>query len=200
MKREDGKIHVYFIFWGPSRSGKTTALEFLYNNVPFTKKGELVKIEDDTGSTMMFDFVPFVVLPEEQSSTGILFHCYTVPGQEAYADRRELILHEVLDADGFIFVADSQTERIKDNMDSFKELTSLTKKILNKELGSDLPFVVFLNKRDLSNAAPAAVLKKIFPGADNFFETVATTGTGIIEGFKKISELVLLRLLNDLSD
>ena len=44
------------------------------------------------------------------------------------------------------------------------------------------------------------MLKKIFPGADHFFETVAIKGIGIVEGFKKISELVLLRLLNELSD
>lgn len=201
MKKEDSEIHIFFIFWGPSEAGKTTALEYIYNNVPFLKKGELIKIEDEKGSTMMFDFVPFVILPEdEKSKVQVLFHCYTVPGQEQYSDRRAIVLEQVKYADGFIFVADSQMTRIKDNLESYKELKKLTKKILGKEIGKDLPMVVFINKRDLPNAAPVYLIKKIFDHADAFFETVAPRGIGIIEGFKKISELVLLRLLRELGE
>ena len=198
MKRENGQIHIFFIFWGPSGAGKTTALEYIYNNVPFLKKGELIKIEDDRGSTMMFDFVPFVILPEdEESKIQVLFHCYTVPGQEQYADRREIVLEQVKFADGFIFVADSQMTRLKDNLESYNELKKLTKKILGKEVGVDIPLVVFINKRDLPNAAPVYLVKKIFDKADDFFETVAPKGIGVIDGFKRISELVLLRLLKE---
>ena len=66
MRIDEKKLDLFLIFWGPSGAGKTTILEYLYNKVPFSKKGDLVKIEDEKGSTMMFDFAPFVIIPEER--------------------------------------------------------------------------------------------------------------------------------------
>lgn len=198
MKRENSNLNIYFIFWGPAGAGKTTALEYLYKNVPFTKKGDLLKIEDADGSTMMFDFIPFVVLPEQETSLSVQFHCYTVPGQDVYADRRDIVLNELKDADGLIFVADSQITQVNENVRSFKELKEKLKKILNKELGKDIPFIVFLNKRDLKNIVPKELLIKSFDGAIDYIETVATQGKGVLEGFKKISEVVLKNILAEL--
>jgi len=198
LRKEDNKLNIYFVFWGPSGAGKTTSLEYLYKNVPFSKKGELLKIEDANGSTMMFDFIPFVVLPEEEGNINVLFHCYTVPGQDVYEDRRDLLLNELNDVDGIIFVVDSQKKYLSDNIRSFKELKEKLAKYLNKTLGKDVPFIVFLNKRDLPNVLPKDVLAKNFNDAVDYVETVAIRGDGILEGFKKISEFVLKKLLSEL--
>ncbi|MHA1860202.1 MAG: GTP-binding protein [Candidatus Asgardarchaeia archaeon] len=199
MRIDGKKLDLFLVFWGPPGAGKTTILEYLYNKVPFSKKGDLVKIEDEKGSTMMFDFAPFVIIPEERGTLSILFHCYTVPGQDAYEERREILLSNVKDVDAFVFVADSQITRIKDNIESYKELKGLCVKVLGKNLEEDIPVVVFLNKRDLPNAIPLDLFKKIMGSKNPIIETVGITGDGVIKGFKVVSQIVLKSILKVLS-
>ena len=47
------------------------------------------------------------------------FQLYTVPGQVYYNMTRKLVLRGI---DGVVFVADSQFERMKENVESFRNL------------------------------------------------------------------------------
>ena len=82
------------------------------------------------------------------------FHLYTVPGQVVYDASRKLILKGL---DGVVFVADSQSERMEENLQSFRDLKN------NLELQGyyieELPLVIQYNKRDLPNALPLAELR-----------------------------------------
>jgi hypothetical protein len=93
-------------------------------------------------------------------------------------------------ADGVIFVADSQTERLEDNLQSIKELEENLRQY-GKKLETT-PFVIQYNKRDLPNILPVAELnKKINHLAVPYFESVAIQGKGVFESLTMICRMVL---------
>ena len=123
------------------------------------------------------------------------FHLYTVPGQVFYEASRKLILRGV---DGVIFVADSQIERLEDNIDSLKNLKDNL-----DELGYDfnsLPIVIQWNKRDLPNVIAVEEMEnKLNKEKKPSFEAIATTGEGVFDALKVVSKLVLLNIKGGLN-
>jgi signal recognition particle receptor subunit beta len=113
-----------------------------------------------------------------------------VPGQVFYDSSRKLILKGV---DGVVFVADSQGERFDANMES---LSNLAQNL--KEQGFDLeriPYVLQLNKRDLSNAMPVDYLQEqLLVKGEPVFEAVATQGIGVLDTLKAVARQILLEL------
>jgi signal recognition particle receptor subunit beta len=78
-----------------------------------------------------------------------------VPGQVFYEASRKLILKG---ADGVVFVADSQEERLDAN---FETQENLHEHLKEHNLNFDtIPYVLQLNKRDLPNVMPVDVLTK----------------------------------------
>src|SRR5207253_9469124 len=66
-----------------------------------------------------------------------------------YNATRQLVLRSV---DGMVFVADSQWEKMEENVESFKNLEdNLAKQNMSLD---DIPYVLQYNKRDLPNIAP----------------------------------------------
>jgi hypothetical protein len=116
---------------------------------------------------------------------------YTVPGQVYYNSTRQLVLKG---ADGIVFVADSQDFALDANLESMQNLEDNLKRqgIRIREM----PMVIQYNKRDLSNALPSAEidaeLNKLHVPA---FDSVATTGLGVEETLKGITQLVLAHLV-----
>src|SRR5262249_16931803 len=77
-----------------------------------------------------------------------------VPGQVIYNTTRQLVLRGV---DGIVFVADSQYEKMQENVESF---TNLEENLRTLKLNlADIPYVLQFNKRDLPNAAPAEYME-----------------------------------------
>ena len=117
-------------------------------------------------------------------------HLYTVPGQVFYDASRRLILKG---ADGVVFVADSQAERMESNLDSFENMEENL-----RDHGFDLlklPVVMQWNKRDLPSAVPVEELEQeLNPRKAPSFPAVATHGQGVFETLKAISKLVLEEL------
>ncbi len=183
-KDTKGRIHFKVVFVGPSLSGKTTLLRYLHDQVQGLLKGSLTSVEDPSGRTIYFDFVPF-------SATGkVLLDVYTVAGQRRHRDQRKLILKGV---DGLLFVADSNPELRNDNIESADEL----RLFFGEKLGSEIPLVIVLNKRDLPNAmARDDMIKDLsFPPGTPVFETIATKGVGVKRAFQSLSREIILRKL-----
>ena len=89
-----------------------------------------------------------------------------------------------------IFVADSDPEKIDENIESYANLIeNLT------EYGKDireLPHVIQYNKRDLPNAMPVAELdKRLNKFGVPTFEAVAYTGEGVFPTLKTLAAMVL---------
>jgi hypothetical protein len=184
-KRE---VSCKLVYYGPGMSGKTTNLEIVHQRVPEKSKGDLTSIATEGDRTLFFDFLP-IDLGQVRGMT-TKFQLYTVPGQIYYASTRKLVLQG---ADGVIFVADSQGDKINENIESLNDLQqNLDEYGLKLD---EIPFVIQWNKRDLPNALPIEELEKRI----NTFHAptvpaIAATGEGVLATLKLAASLVLDRL------
>jgi signal recognition particle receptor subunit beta len=184
------EITCKIVYYGPGRSGKTTNLHYIYGQVPTDRKGQMVSLATQTDRTLFFDFLPLDLGTISGFTTR--FQLYTVPGQVYYQTTRKLVLQG---ADGVVFVGDSQSRQLDENIESLQDLHANL-----AEHGVDaraIPLVLQYNKRDL----PADLLLPVSTLEDalNFrgvpsFEADALHGTGVFETLRGISELVLRRL------
>ena len=182
------EINCKVVYYGPGLGGKTTNLQYIYDVTNTENKGKMISLATETERTLFFDFLPIDLGQIRGFRTR--FHLYTVPGQVFYDASRKLILKGV---DAVAFVADSQEERLDANLESIANLTQNL-----KEQGLDLgkmPYVLQLNKRDLSNAMPADYLKKLLlVKGEPVFEAIATRGVGVLETLKAVARQVLVEL------
>jgi signal recognition particle receptor subunit beta len=179
------EVHCKVVYWGPSLGGKTTNLQWVYHKTHAQDKSELFELPTDVERTLFFDFLPLDVGKIRDYTTR--FHLYSVPGQVVYDASRKLIMKGL---DGVVFVADSQAERMEENLQSLENL-----KVSLEQHGYDIkeiPLVFQYNKRDLPNALPVAELRKSlnrFNAPD--FESTAAEGTGVIESLNSVSKSII---------
>src|SRR5262245_18227002 len=182
------EVNCKIVFYGPGLSGKTTNLEIIHKKVPDTARGNLTSIATEQDRTRFFDFMP-LDLGEVAGMKTKLF-LYTVPGQVYYDSARKLVLQG---ADGVSFIADSDPNRMNDNIESFKNLERNL-----KDYGVDIrkiPLVIQYNKRDLPGALSVPELNaKVNTAGAPVFEAVAVKGEGVMQTLKGISKLVVDRL------
>ena len=110
------EVNCKIVFYGPGMSGKTTNLEIVHQKAPESNKGTLTSISTDGDRTLFFDFMPLDLGTVAGMRTK--FQLYTVPGQVYYNSTRKLVLQGV---DGVIFVADSDPEKLSENIESVHE-------------------------------------------------------------------------------
>ena len=179
------EVNCKIVFYGPGMSGKTTNLEIVHQKAPEENKGDLTSISTDGDRTLFFDFMPLDL--GNVAGMRTKFQLYTVPGQVYYNSTRKLVLQGV---DGVIFVADSDPEKMAENVESYENLIENL-----QEYGKDvreLPHVIQYNKRDLPNALS---VEQLDAGMNRFgvptFEAVATTGEGVFPTLKVLAGMVL---------
>jgi len=179
------EINCKIVYFGPSMSGKTTNLQFIYSQTHPDGKGRMISLQTENERTLFFDFLPLAL--GTLRGFKIRFHLYTVPGQSYYDASRKLILRGV---DGIVLVSDSQVSRMEANLESVATLRSNL-----EEQGYELeniPLVYQYNKRDLANVCPLSEMEKALnPRGFPAFEAVASNGTGVLETLKGLSKLIL---------
>jgi mutual gliding-motility protein MglA len=182
------EINCKLVYYGPGLGGKTTNLQQIYQTTSPASRGKMISLATETERTLFFDFLPIDLGQIRSFKTR--FHLYTVPGQVFYDASRKLILKG---ADGVVFVADSQEERLDANLESLSNLNANL-----KEQGLDLgriPYVLQLNKRDLPSAMPAEELERLLlVGSEPVIQAVARKGVGIMETLRAIGRQVLVEL------
>jgi small GTP-binding protein len=179
-KDAEGRQRFKVVFYGPSLGGKTTTLRWLYDKVDGLEKGKFTQLADPTGRTLFFDFAPM------QATSGVVFDVYTTAGQERHKHQRKIVIQGV---DGLIFVVDSTSSQLQENMESLDEL----KRQLGEKLGKTIPLVVTLNKRDVQDALPRSELvRKLELQNYPIYETVATTGLGVKRAFQSLAREILM--------
>ncbi len=173
------------VYYGPGLSGKTTNLQHVFKKVPKDTRGELISLATDADRTLYFDFLPVNV--GNIRGFQVKFQLYTVPGQVYYNATRKLVLRGV---DGLVFVADSQLDKMDENIESLKNLEeNLAEYGYNL---SEMPFVIQYNKRDLPNIATIEQLQQQLNTRNvPVFEAVATSGGGVFATLKAISKIVI---------
>lgn len=182
------EITAKIVYYGPGLGGKTSSLQYIYNNLPEENRGKMISLATDEDRTIYFDFLP-LHLGKIQNFT-VKVQLYTVPGQVRYNATRKLVLKGV---DGIVFVADSQIHRKFSNIESYNNLEE-NLLAYQKDL-KDVSHVIQYNKIDLPNIIKAEELNQLINkyGAP-YFQTCAITGIGIMDSLKTISKLVFAEL------
>jgi len=183
------EITAKIVYYGPGLCGKTTNLQFVYDSLPSNNKSKMLSLATKTDRTLFFDFLPLDLGKIRGMRTKL--QLYTVPGQVYYNSTRQLVLKG---ADGIVFVADSQDFALDANLESLQNLEDNLKR--QGVRIREIPLVMQYNKRDLPNALPVPEIDaEINKLSAPHFESVATTGIGVEETLKGITQLVLAHLV-----
>ncbi len=184
-KREIGAKIVYY---GPAAGGKTTNLHFIHNRLNPKQRGDLISLATKDDRTLFFDFLPLDL--GSVKGFNVRFHLYTVPGQVYYVSTRRAVLTGV---DGVVFVADSQEEKLAENIESLEDLE---KNLLyyGKKI-DEIPMILQYNKRDLKKIFSIQTLnEKLNRRNLSVIESVGLSGKGVMETLTDISKAVLKSL------
>ena len=185
------EINCKIVYYGPGMSGKTTNLEIIHEKVPPTSRGKLTSLATKTDRTLFFDLLPLDLGTIKGFKTK--FQLYTVPGQVYYNATRKLVLRG---ADGVVFIADAQADRMEDNIESLDNLKENL-----AEHGIDIaanPLVLGWNKWDLPNLSSLEELnEKLNPWGVPAFEMEAMNGRGVFDALRAVTRLVLEKLENE---
>lgn len=190
------ELQVKIVYYGPAKSGKTTNLEQIHSNVQVPNpdaKGKMTSLATSSDRTLFFDFFPLEAVAIKGFKTK--FALFTVPGQVIYNATRQIVLRGV---DGIVFVADSQYDKMEENIETFHHLQE-NLKALNLNL-DEIPYVMQYNKRDLPDVAPVEYLEFLLNNREvqvPHFEAAAANCEGVFETLNMITRMLLHKFLND---
>src|SRR5947208_6961966 len=187
------ELQVKIVYYGPAMGGKTTNLVKVHENIQTAQeKGKLVSLATSSDRTLFFDFLPIEAVAIKGFKTE--FQLYTVPGQVIYNTTRQLVLRGV---DGIVFVADSQYEKMPENVESFANLEDNLRALKMNLV--NIPYVLQYNKRDLPNVAPADYLEFLLNNRDiqvPSFSASASRCDGVFEALDMITRMLLHKFLS----
>lgn len=179
------EVLVKLVYYGPGLCGKTTSLQKIHAASPAETRGQIVSLATPVDRTLYFDFLPL----RAQSVRGhhLRLQLFTVPGQVYFNATRKLVL---TGADGVIFVADSQRDRMDANLESLENLAANLED--HQRSLPSIPLVLQYNKRDL----PTAVSVEEMDASLNALGvptvcTNASKGEGVLEALDMLVRLVL---------
>ena len=189
---DERQVIFKIVYYGPGLSGKTTNLRFIHRTLAERYRGDMLELDTEEERTLFFDFFPVSLGDVEGFS--LRFHLYTIPGQVFYEASRRIILQG---ADGIVFVADSQIDRLPENLESYRMM------LANLEsFGYDsrtFPMVLQYNKRDLEPLLETGTIEREL-GLDSSLpvtESVAIKGRGVMNTLKIVSKEVIRRFQLD---
>jgi signal recognition particle receptor subunit beta len=181
------EIQFKVVYYGPALCGKTTNLQYIHSRISRNYRGDLISLATAADRTLFFDFLPVNAVVLQGFKTK--FQLYTVPGQVIYNTTRQLVLRSV---DGVVFVADSQWDKMQENVESFRNLEeNLGRQHLKLD---ELPYALQYNKRDLTEVAPISYLEFLLNNRKRrvrYFEAVAATGFNVFAALDVVSQLLL---------
>jgi len=171
-------INAKLVYYGVGVGGKTTSLQQVHGIFCPRNEVQLVSINTEEESTLLFDFLPINL--GTVGGFKIRIQGFTVPGQPKYKQMRKYVLQG---ADAVVFVVDSQRSRLEENVESLRSM----REHLQEQPGTseDIPIVVQYNKRDLDDILTERELDRHFCFRDDVtsFPSVATEGHGVFEAF-----------------
>jgi hypothetical protein len=191
------ELQVKIVYYGPSRGGKTTNLDYAYQKMDNRLKTDMVSIKTHGDRTLFFDFLPFDI--GQIMGYDLKIMLYTVPGQVKYNATRKLVLRGV---DGLVFVADAMEIRREYNTQSLENLHENLKEY-NIDI-SKLPIIMQYNKVDLNDQGIPLLSQETLENDLNSelqapsFMASALQGRNVIPTLKKIISLTVMNIKKDL--
>lgn len=176
-RRSGGGLVFKVVYYGPSLSGKTTAVNWLYEKEGIAV-GELTSIKG--GTDAKGDLGRFGGFFDRMTAKvgKVNLQVWSVAGRKSHKDLRKVILEGV---DGLIFCWDAQRGAWKENIESLNELISL----LHERL-LQIPFVIMMNKADLPGTITRENVEAILTKAKikgDIIETSAINGVNVRKAF-----------------
>jgi mutual gliding-motility protein MglA len=187
LNHANREIQFKIVYYGPALAGKTANLIYIHSRIAPTYRGELISLATSADRTLFFDLLPLQaeILPGFRTK----FQLFTVPGQVIYNSTRQLVLRNV---DGVVFVADSQWDKMEENVQSFR---NLEENLQTQDIVLDqFPYVLEFNKRDLRDIAPTSYLEYLLNNRRKrvrSFESVARTGVHVFAALDALTQLLL---------
>ena len=185
------------VYWGPGESGKTTNYFRLREKFDAVKLNAGYSIETTDGRTLWQDSIRLsFYLNLHKVKYNVITQIVTATGQERFLSTREYVLDG---ADGVVFVADSDPDKMEQNRRSFRELTSFTQ-------DQQIPYVIQLNKRDLENPISIEDFKKGLglPQSEAYedgslvvYPTVALQGKSVRQCFEDLMIRVIFNFFRE---
>jgi signal recognition particle receptor subunit beta len=185
------EIILKIVYYGPSLSGKTTNLRYLFSKISPERKGKLLSLDTEADRTLFFDFMSVNLGKVGRvGEFGVRFQLYTVPGQVRYNVTRRLVLKG---ADALVFVADSQEALRDQNVESYRNMLENLR--ANNRDPVDIPIVLQYNKRDLDQMMSVEEMDKTIniSGPPNI-EAEAINGRGVNDAFKLVTSALAKHL------
>lgn len=188
------ELQIKIVYYGPALGGKTTNLVKVHDRVKARPgdKTKLVSLATSSDRTLFFDFLPVETMVVKGFRAK--FQLYTVPGQVIYNTTRQLLLRGV---DGIVFVADSNYDKMEENVESFDNLLN---NMRSQQIEPrNVPCVLQYNKRDLPNAAPVEYMDFLLNDRElqsPTFTASASQCDGVFETLNAISRILLHKFIN----
>jgi signal transduction histidine kinase len=186
------QVKLKVVYYGPSLCGKTTCLQYIHRVTDPQRRTKLYTLNTASDRTLFFDLLGLDL--GRVRGYRLTLQLYTVPGQVQYNATRRAVL---AGCDGVMFIADSQRTSVRANQESF---ANLGENLRANGLDPDsVPVVFSYNKRDLPDVASRVELDQALKASGYpVFETVATTGSGVIEAFSSIAQASVLSVADRL--
>ncbi|MBL8730090.1 MAG: hypothetical protein JNM25_16820 [Planctomycetes bacterium] len=181
-------ISAKLVYYGVGVGGKTTSLQQVHGIFCPRNEVQLVSINTEEDSTLLFDFLPINL--GRVGGFKIRIQGFTVPGQPKYRQMRKYVLQG---ADAVVFVVDSQRSRLQENLESLQSMRDNLR--TSSGTSEDIPIVLQYNKRDLADILSEEELDAQFrfrPDIESF-PSVATEGQGVFEAFVQATSLLVER-------
>jgi signal recognition particle receptor subunit beta len=179
------------MYWGPGESGKTTNFLRLKEIFAAQAVSHPISVESTTHRTLWNDSITFS-FDLFSINVKVFVIVMTTTGQERFLSTREYVLQN---ADGVVFVADSQRSKQAENKRSFEELLAFTRE-------NAIPILIQLNKQDLPNAISLDEFRRELglppletdrDGVKIIHTAIARTAEGVKEVFLELLQKALKR-------
>jgi hypothetical protein len=174
------------VLHGPRRGGKTETLQAIRHAVPAERRGDVESCPSGVHPALVLERLRLRLCPLADLS--VRLDLYAVPDHEALPLLGDLLRR----ADGVVFVADAQAGRVRAGREA---LAALEAALARAGADPALPFVFQWNKRDLPGSRSGRELALDLDAGDRpGFETVATTGEGVLAPVRDVALSVVARL------
>jgi signal recognition particle receptor subunit beta len=168
INRHTQEVSANIVYYGPAGSGKTASVEFIHHK--------------------LYEVVPVEL--GEIKGMRTRFEISSAPGHPIHRSTRKTLLRDV---DGIVFVADARSEIMEQNLESLKDLEE-NLAAYGRDL-DEVPLIFQWNQSDQPGALDLETLdSRLNRRGTQAFQTVATEGTGILQGLTTIAKLILRKL------
>ena len=179
------EVNARILLWGVEGAGKRTTLRTIHAKLRPDLRGELRTQPTRLDPTQSYDALSISL--GEISGIRTRIEIVAVPGASDQAMTRKQLLDEV---DGIVIVLDASPECIDTNYAAIDELKA-SLAAYGRRLDA-FPIVLQYNKRDIADPfAIEALHRRIGLDQAAVFETIATTGHGILATLTTISKHVV---------